>query len=101
MHVEDHPLDYFDFEGVIAAGEYGAGDVIVWDWGSWTLAGGDDPLAAIERGDLHVALAGEKLGGRFALVDAGRPVPVSEWMLFKKHDDEAVPGWHAEDHPAR
>ena len=40
MHVEDHPLDYFDFEGVIAAGEYGGGDVIVWDWGSWTLARG-------------------------------------------------------------
>ena len=44
-HVEDHPLDYFDFEGVIPAGEYGGGDVIVWDWGMWALAEGDDPLA--------------------------------------------------------
>ena len=50
MHVEDHPLDYFDFEGVIAAGEYGAGDVIVWDWGIWALAEGDDPMAEIEHG---------------------------------------------------
>ena len=43
VHVEDHPLDYFDFEGVIPAGEYGGGDVIVWDWGTWALADGDDP----------------------------------------------------------
>ena len=61
VHVEDHPLDYFDFEGVIPAGEYGGGDVIVWDWGTWALAKGDDPLAAIEAGDLHVDLHGEKL----------------------------------------
>ena len=42
VHVEDHPLDYFDFEGVIPAGEYGGGDVIVWDWGTWSLAGAED-----------------------------------------------------------
>ena len=42
VHVEDHPLGYFDFEGVIPAGEYGGGDVIVWDWGTWSLAKGDD-----------------------------------------------------------
>src|SRR6476659_7415220 len=53
-HVEDHPLDYFDFEGVIPAGEYGGGDVIVWDWGRWALAEGDDPLAAVGAGDLHL-----------------------------------------------
>ena len=68
VHVEDHPLDYFDFEGVIPAGEYGGGDVIVWDWGTWALAEADDPLAAIDAGDLHVDLAGEKLRGRFVLV---------------------------------
>src|SRR3954468_10774987 len=71
-HVEDHPLDYFDFEGVIPAGEYGGGDVIVWDWGGWTLAEGDDPVAAVEAGDLHFALLGEKLRGRFALVRRDR-----------------------------
>ena len=54
VHVEDHPLDYYDFEGVIAAGEYGGGDVIVWDWGTWELVEGDDPLAAIAAGDLHL-----------------------------------------------
>ena len=70
-HVEDHPLDYFDFEGVIPAGEYGGGDVIVWDWGTWSLAKGKDPLKAIEAGDLHFDLHGEKLRGRFALVRRG------------------------------
>src|SRR5258707_13611545 len=48
VHVEDHPLDYFDFEGVIPSGEYGGGDVIVGDWGTWDQAEGDDPLAARE-----------------------------------------------------
>jgi bifunctional non-homologous end joining protein LigD len=45
VHVEDHPLDYFDFERVIAKGEYGGGDVIVWDWGTWSPARTDDPAA--------------------------------------------------------
>jgi bifunctional non-homologous end joining protein LigD len=96
-HVEDHPLDYFDFEGVIPAGEYGGGDVIVWDWGRWALAEGDDPIAAVEAGDLHLALLGEKLGGRFALVRRNRDR--DEWMLFKKHDEYAVEGWDPEEHP--
>ena len=62
VHVEDHPLDYFDFEGVIPAGEYGGGDVIVWDWGTWEPA--DDatiPARPIADGDLHFDLHGEKL----------------------------------------
>ena len=99
MHVEDHPLDYYDFEGVIAAGEYGAGDVVVWDWGIWALAEGDDPMAEIAKGDLHFALLGEKLRGRFALVRRGDRRGRNEWMLFKKHDDDAVAGWNPEDHP--
>jgi bifunctional non-homologous end joining protein LigD len=99
MHVEDHPLDYYDFEGVIAAGEYGAGDVVVWDWGVWALAEGDDPMAEIARGGLHFALLGEKLRGRFALVRRGDRRGRNEWMLFKKHDDDAVAGWNPEDYP--
>src|SRR5882757_5747410 len=50
VHVEDHPIEYFDFEGVIAKGEYGGGDVIVWDWGSWTPARTDDPAKAVQAG---------------------------------------------------
>jgi bifunctional non-homologous end joining protein LigD len=97
-HVEDHPLDYFAFEGVIPAGEYGGGDVIVWDWGTWALAEGDDPLEAVADGDLHLALLGEKLRGRFALVRRGGRGR-DEWLLIKKHDDDAVRGWNPEDHP--
>ena len=65
VHVEDHPLGYFDFEGVIPAGEYGGGDVIVWDWGTWSLAKGDDPADG-HRG----RRAPHRPGGR----EAGRPV---------------------------
>ncbi|MBV8993119.1 MAG: ATP-dependent DNA ligase, partial [Pseudonocardiales bacterium] len=68
VHVEDHPIEYFDFEGVIPKGEYGGGDVIVWDWGTWQPSGTDDPARAIERGELHFDLYGEKLAGRFVLV---------------------------------
>ena len=71
VKVEDHPLDYFDFEGVIPRGEYGGGDVIVWDWGTWELAEGDSATKAIEEGDLHFSLEGEKLSGRFVLVRRG------------------------------
>src|SRR5450756_1807444 len=53
IHVEDHPVEYFDFEGVIPARQYGAGDVIVWDWGTWEPeAETPDPVAAIEAGEL-------------------------------------------------
>ena len=72
VHVEDHPIEYFDFEGVIPKGEYGGGDVIVWDWGTWEPAGTDDPLAAIAKGELHFDLEGEKLAGRFVLVRRDR-----------------------------
>lgn len=103
VHVEDHPLDYFDFEGVIPEGEYGGGDVIVWDWGTWSAADGEDPLAAIESGDLHLDLAGEKLRGRFVLVrrgnGRGRAGEQEQWLLLHKRDEHAVAGWDPEDHP--
>jgi len=102
VHVEDHPLDYFDFEGVIPAAEYGGGDVIVWDWGTWALAKGDDPVDAVERGELHFDLHGQKLAGRFVLVRRDdKPAGGKEqWLLLHKADGDAVRGWDAEDHPA-
>lgn len=99
VHVEDHPLDYFDFEGVIPEGEYGSGDVIVWDWGTWTPAADTDPLESIADGSLHVDLAGTKLSGRFALVRKGGAGSREQWLLVHKHDAHAVPGWNADDHP--
>src|SRR6478752_5737349 len=52
VHVEDHPIEYFDFEGVIPRGEYGGGDVIVWDRGTWTLHEADSAATALEAGEL-------------------------------------------------
>jgi bifunctional non-homologous end joining protein LigD len=99
IHVEDHPLDYFDFEGVIPAGEYGGGDVIVWDWGTWELAGAPDALEAVAAGELHFDLHGDKLAGRFALVRRGPRDDSQQWLLIHKHDSSAVSGWDPEDHP--
>jgi bifunctional non-homologous end joining protein LigD len=99
VHVEDHPLGYFDFEGLIPAGEYGGGDVIVWDWGTWSLAKGDDAQKATADGELHIDLVGEKLAGRFVLVRRGRQGEKDQWLLFHKRDDHAVVGWDPEDHP--
>ena len=99
VHVEDHPLEYYDFEGVIPRGEYGGGDVIVWDWGTWTPVGTDDPVAAVEAGDLRFELIGEKLRGRFALVRTGSRGDREQWLLIHKHDDVARAGWDAEDFP--
>src|SRR5579864_2758263 len=68
MHVEDHPLDYAGFEGQIPKGNYGAGEVIVWDAGTYEPLEGDDPVRAIEKGSFKFALHGTKLRGAFALV---------------------------------
>ncbi|HSL33449.1 MAG TPA: non-homologous end-joining DNA ligase, partial [Candidatus Limnocylindrales bacterium] len=110
VHVEDHPLEYFDFEGVIPKGQYGAGDVIVWDWGTYVAeAETSDPVAAVEAGELKFELHGEKLRGRFTIVRTSRrpgTAPTSafeddseQWLLIKKRDAAAVAGWDAEDHP--
>jgi bifunctional non-homologous end joining protein LigD len=104
VHVEDHPLEYFDFEGVIPEGQYGAGDVIVWDWGTFEPESTADPAAAVRDGELKFRLEGEKLAGRFTIVrtgrGAGRPDDAERsWLLIKKHDDAAVQGWEPEAHP--
>ncbi|MBP2370663.1 non-homologous end-joining DNA ligase [Pseudonocardia parietis] len=100
VQVEDHPIDYAGFEGVIPAGQYGGGSVVVWDRGTWTPADGTDPEAALERGELHFDLHGDKLAGRFALVRRGRSGSgeQKQWLLVHKHDEHAVVGWDAEDH---
>ncbi len=108
VHVEDHPIEYFDFEGVIPAKQYGAGDVIVWDWGTWepeapTL----DGRQSVADGELKFRLNGQKLKGRFTIVrtsgrGGSRPFESDDgdqWLLIHKADDHAKPGWDAEDFP--
>ncbi len=86
VRVEDHPLDYADFEGAIPEGNYGAGAVIVWDKGRWVPV--EDPEAGIASGKLLFDLFGYKLRGRFTLVrTGGKRTPESkDWLLIKKPD---------------
>nr|MDJ0866139.1 non-homologous end-joining DNA ligase [Myxococcota bacterium] len=86
VQVEDHPLDYADFEGVIPEGNYGAGNVIVWDLGRWTPV--EDPAAGLESGKLLFDLDGYKLRGRYTLVRTRSRQRGSsrEWLLIKKPD---------------
>jgi bifunctional non-homologous end joining protein LigD len=100
VRVEDHPLEYFSFEGVIPKGQYGGGDVVVWDWGTWQPAKTDDPSAALAAGELHLDLDGQKLKGRFVLVRQGEAGEKESWLLLHKRDEFAVPGWDPEEHPA-
>ncbi len=89
IQVEDHPYEYRNFEGTIPAGNYGAGDVIVWDSGTYESAHGDGETAllkAFRKGALSVRLYGKKLNGEFALVRLKRP---RQWLLIKKHDEFA------------
>jgi bifunctional non-homologous end joining protein LigD len=101
IHVEDHPIEYENFEGVIPSGQYGGGDVIVWDTGTWDLHAADDAAEAVRDGELHADIYGEKLKGRFILIRRqGRGEPGKEqWLLFHKHDEYAVKGWDPEDYP--
>ena len=99
VHVEDHPMEYREFEGVIPAGQYGGGDVVVWDRGTWAPAGTDDPGAAIRSGELHFDVFGEKLRGRFVLVRTREERGKEQWLMLHKHDAAAVEGWRPGDHP--
>jgi bifunctional non-homologous end joining protein LigD len=88
MHVEDHPVEYGSFEGVIPAGEYGAGTVVLWDRGTWTAS--TDPGPALKRGELKFHLHGEKLQGKWALVKI-KGDDAKAWLLIKEKDDHAKP----------
>ncbi len=99
MHVEDHPLDYRDFEGVIPAGNYGAGEVIVWDRGTYRLLEGTSLTEQIAKGSCKFELFGKKLHGSFALVHIkGRGGEENAWLLIKERDDAVDPAWRVEDH---
>src|SRR5713101_7836017 len=87
VHVEDHPVEYADFEGVIAPGNYGAGSVIVWDRGWYRSAKPEELLEQLRRGKIEVELFGYKLRGRWTLARmSGKD---KEWLLLKKADGAA------------
>ena len=98
MHVEDHPMDYRRFEGIIPAGNYGAGEVIVWDEGTYELVEGDDAAAEIGAGKIKFVMHGKKMQGEFTLVrikgrggEGGDP-----WLLIKDHDEYVDPKYSVE-----
>jgi len=89
VHVEDHPIEYGDFEGVIPAGNYGAGSVIVWDYGWYRSTKPTDPLQQLARGKLEVEIFGYKMRGRWTLARmSGKD---RDWLLLKKADGAALP----------
>lgn len=93
VEVEDHPLDYGDFEGTIPKSQYGGGTVMLWDRGYWEPEGGKTPEEALAKGDFKFTLEGKRLHGSFVLVrmrhdrDGGKR---TNWLLIKHHDDHAV-----------
>jgi len=90
MMTEDHPYDYADFEGVIPAGNYGAGNVIIWDNGTWELTEPDDAVEGVRKGKLAFKMYGKKMFGEWALVKIrGRSPKGNEWLLLKHRDEWA------------
>ncbi|MBB3660867.1 bifunctional non-homologous end joining protein LigD [Rhizobium sp. BK650] len=93
VEVEDHPLDYGDFEGTIPKGQYGGGTVMLWDRGYWEPEGRKSPQEALRKGDFKFTLEGKRLHGSFVLVrmhgdrDGGKR---TNWLLIKHHDDYSV-----------
>jgi len=88
MQTEDHPLDYGEFEGVIPEKQYGAGEVLLWDKGTWTPED-RDALEALRKGRLHFRLDGEKLHGSWILTRTRGNEDRPAWLLIKRHDEEA------------
>ena len=103
MHVEDHPYEYRTFEGIIPEGHYGAGEVIVWDEGTYELAEGTDPAKEIAKGKIKFIMHGHKLKGEFTLVKMGGRAAQGEsgepWLLIKDKDRYVKPDWDIDDHP--
>lgn len=94
VEVEDHPLDYGDFEGTIPEGEYGGGTVLIWDRGYWAPETDKSPAQSLRDGELKFVLAGEKLKGSFVLVRLKRRggEKRDNWLLIKHKDEFATPG---------
>src|SRR3984893_16397283 len=98
IQVEDHPFEYRTFEGTIPEGNYGAGEVIIWDQGTYEPEGPLSAAEQLERGELKFRLHGHKLNGSFVLVKLKHSRGKNEWLLIKHRDDHANPMWNAEEH---
>jgi bifunctional non-homologous end joining protein LigD len=96
--VEDHPFEYRKFEGSIPKGEYGGGEVIIWDEGTYAPEGDLSARDQLARGELKFQLYGEKLRGSFVLVRLRKPGTKHEWLLIKHRDSFADDKWDAEQH---
>ncbi len=95
VEVEDHPLDYGDFEGTIPKGQYGGGTVMLWDRGYWAPEKGFENIGrALDKGELKFVMEGERLHGSWVLVriKARRARPSANWLLIKHRDEAAVDG---------
>jgi bifunctional non-homologous end joining protein LigD len=86
VEVEDHPLAYVDFEGTLPEGEYGAGQVVIWDQGPYELV-------EMKEDKMAFRLEGKKLRGNFALVRLQKSKTGKDWLLIKQKDEHALPGW--------
>jgi bifunctional non-homologous end joining protein LigD len=98
IQVEDHPFEYRKFEGSIPKGEYGGGEVIVWDEGTYAPEGSLGAHEQLAKGDFKFQLHGEKLRGSFVLVRLRNRNSKNEWLLIKHRDSFADPNWDAEQH---
>jgi bifunctional non-homologous end joining protein LigD len=94
VRVEDHPLEYRTFEGIIPKGGYGAGPVVIWDEGTFRPL--EDPETGLNKGRLSFNLDGRKLHGEFSLVQMKGRGSGKDWLLIKKNDADADPAWHLE-----
>jgi len=89
VEVEDHPLDYGDFEGIIGEGNYGAGAVIVWDTGPYENHSDEPMTKALDRGHVNVFLHGDKLQGGYVLQRTRKVGEQQQWLLIKRRDEDA------------
>lgn len=98
VRTEDHPLEYANFEGNIPAGSYGAGEVMVWDRGTFQLEGKGSALQQLDRGEIKFSLNGEKLRGSFVIVKLKNSQKGNEWLMIKHKDTAVDPNWNIEEH---
>jgi bifunctional non-homologous end joining protein LigD len=91
VETEEHPVKYLEFQGSIDDGNYGAGQMVIWDRGTYSVPTGETPMEAYRKGKLHLEFRGERLRGVFMLIRGAHGE--RQWLLFKKKDADAKPGW--------